>query len=68
MIGDGHTRVNATPKTVYPLVCRWYPDGVYVVSAHETWRDSLGKRVTAIGGVSVSDAASMLDSVISSGP
>lgn len=60
-IGDGHTTVISgwhghNPETTYPVDFYSYPEGIYVRAATPDYKDAVGKRVVAVGGVDV-DAA-----------
>ena len=51
MIGDGHSQIYTGGRDqtrVYPLVLRWFPDGLAVVAAAPDYRDAIGARVVRI--------------------
>jgi hypothetical protein len=69
MIGDGHTTIHTggSPEQfkVYPLVCYWFTDGLYVIQASAPYRSALGMRVVRIGQTSVDDANNIVKAEIS---
>lgn len=61
---EGHTGVSMSPETYFPVLCRWFSDGLYVVAVDQSAEEALGMRVTSIGGVAVPEAESLLNGVI----
>lgn len=61
---EGHTGISMSPETYFPVLCRWFSDGLYVVAVDESAEDALGKRVVSIGGIAVTEAEELLNSTI----
>lgn len=64
-LGEGHTSVNASPDLYYPIVLRWFPEGVYVVRAEATREEILGQRVLTVGGLAPAELETRIDPLIS---
>lgn len=67
-IGDGHTRLWAgggSTQTMYPLVLRWFPDGLYVVASAPEHAHAVGARVVQIDGTDLPLAYDTVASLIS---
>jgi hypothetical protein len=61
MVGDGHTRVDPRKDAAFgfrslPLKLYWFDDGIFVRAAAPHYRDLLGARVEAVGGVPIAEA------------
>jgi hypothetical protein len=66
-IGDGHTSapIPAMQARLLPIRLRWFPDGLFVVSASEAQIRLLGKQVLQIGGKSAEEAYTAVRTYIS---
>lgn len=80
-VGDGHTRINASPTAQYPLALRFFPSSsdygsadfdlyVYAVilgvdAGSESLDGALGKKVDSIGGRSVAEVLTALTPTLS---
>ncbi len=68
-VGEGHTSINASPSSYFPLVARWFGSGaereLRVVRVQEAYRDSLGCQVTAVNGQPLAAVVALLDSCVS---
>jgi hypothetical protein len=73
-VGDGHTRINASPASRFPLALRFFPvSSAYETSEYELrayasspdYLSLLGRRVEKIGGYSVTDALAILAPALS---
>lgn len=66
---DGHTEINVGQKNAgfhrIPLVLNFFKDQLYVVNAHEQYKDLLGARVVGFGGRDASGLFDKLKSIIS---
>lgn len=65
MVGDGHTTMAAyaegeTSLDRIPLHLWAFPEGIYVIGAPEDLKETVGGKITRIGGMSVDDAAAKL--------
>jgi hypothetical protein len=70
MVGDGHTRVDPRKDPAFgfrslPLKLYWFEDGIAVRSAKPEYRDLLGARVEAVGGLPVAEAIRRTSEIIS---
>ena len=70
MVGDGHTRIDPRKDKAFgfrslPLKLYWFDDGVYVRAATPAYRELLGARVEAIGGVPIADAIRRTSEIVS---
>jgi hypothetical protein len=70
MIGDGHTRIDPRKDPAFgfrslPLKLYWFEDGIIVRAARPEYRDLLGARVEAVGGVPVAEAIRRTSEIIS---
>ncbi len=79
-VGDGHTRLNASPAPVFPLVLKYFPGRTAgettAVESQEGWEarvvatdrqheDTLGAIVTKIGGTPIRDAVARVADYLS---
>jgi hypothetical protein len=79
-VEDGHSRINASPQYVFPLILRYFPASSQATGAglslHSGWEarvaatdpahsDYLGTIVTKIGGQSIGDATELLAQYLS---
>ncbi len=70
LVGDGHSNVSPWRDSTaqfheLPVALYWFDDGVYVRAATEAWRDLVGARVLAIGGVPIDQAIARVRPLIS---
>ena len=70
MVGDGHTRVDPRKDKAFgfrslPLKLYWFEDGIIVRAATPEYRDLLGARVEAVGGVPIAEAIRRTSAIIS---
>ena len=68
-VGDGHTRLNASPALVFPLVLKYFPGKTAwearVVATDQQHGDTLGAIVTKIGGTPICDAVARVADYLS---
>ena len=79
-VGDGHTRLNASPTLVFPLVLKFFPattgGKTAAIESQEGWEarlvatdqqhgESLGAIVTKIGGAPIRDAVARIADYLS---
>lgn len=68
-VGDGHTRINASPKAGYPAYFRFFPKGsgheLRLVATDSGHADYLGAAVLGIGGLPVADFLAILEPALS---
>lgn len=65
LVADTHTQLHTMPETpgferTYPLRFRRFSDGLYVIAGDQHYRDIIGARVVAIGGVPADEALERL--------
>lgn len=48
VVGEGHTSLNSSPSTYFPLVVRWLADGLFVAATDQAYNDYLGARVLGV--------------------
>ena len=70
MVGDGHTRVDPRKDAAFgfpslPLKLYSFEEGIYVRAAKPEFRDLLGARVEAVGGVPTSEALRRISDIVS---
>jgi hypothetical protein len=70
MVGDGHTRVDPRKDKAFgfrslPLKLYWFEDGIIVRAARPAYRDLLGARLEAVGGVPIAEAIRRTSAIIS---
>ena len=70
LVGDGHTRVDPRKDKAFgfgslPLRFYWFDDGIFVRAARPDFRDLLGARVEAIGGVPIEEAIRRASDIVS---
>lgn len=70
LVGEGHTSINASPTSYFPLLVRWLADGLFVAGVQAEHADILGAEVVGLRrpdgeSVSLADLDPILNSVIS---
>jgi hypothetical protein len=70
MVGDGHTRIDPRKDKAFgfpslPLKLYWFDDGVFVRAAKPEYRDLVGARIEAIGGVPIAEAIRRTSGIVS---
>jgi hypothetical protein len=70
MVGDGHTRVDPRKDKAFgfgslPLKLYWFDDGVYIRAAKPEYRELVGARIDAIGGVPIAEAIRRASEIVS---
>jgi hypothetical protein len=70
MVGDGHTRVDPRKDKAFgfralPLKLYWFEDGIIVRAAKPEYRDLLGARIEAVGGIPIAEAIRRTSDIIS---
>ena len=70
LVGDGHTRVDPRKDKAFafrslPLKLYWFDDGIFVRAASPEYRDLVGARIEAVGGVPVAQAIARTSEIVS---
>ncbi|MFP4483635.1 MAG: hypothetical protein ACLFO1_02145 [Spirochaetaceae bacterium] len=48
LIGEGHTSINASPDSYFPVIAGWFADGFYVAGADREYEEILGTRILGV--------------------
>jgi hypothetical protein len=66
---DGHTELNVGQENAgfhrLPVVLYFFGEGLYIINAHEKYRELLGARVLKLGQADVNDAFAQLKTILS---
>ena len=70
LVGDGHTRVDPRKDKAFafrslPLKLYWFDDGIFIRAASPEYRDLVGARIEAVGGVPVAQAIARTSEIVS---
>ncbi|HXV65491.1 MAG TPA: hypothetical protein VEK15_32645 [Vicinamibacteria bacterium] len=67
LLGDSHTTLDTRGFSGFrrlPLLFEWFADGIFVVAAGQGFERAVGRRVDAVGGVSIDAAITALRELI----
>jgi len=65
LAGDGHTNLQSSSETVFPVDLFWFEEGVFVRGAREQDQVLVGKRVVGVGNQTIEEAIDSVRPLIS---
>lgn len=63
-LNDGHTEIQLHDRTIaferLPISMYFFEEGLYLTGSHLEYKDLIGRRITAIGGINIDDVTQRL--------